>query len=131
MSYPKKLYFGTLKNRKMKTVLNDYDEQQLRSQGWVDFAQLGKGNDGSQSTEQPSAECEELKNKWSDVSALTARLQELNQQQSPPSNENYETWTVKQLRDELEKYGITPSQDTRKADLIDLLKQKQGAEGVA
>lgn len=125
MSYPKKLYFGTLKNRKMKTVQNAETEQQLRSQGWVDFAQLSKGNDGSELTEQPSAECEELKNKWNDVSALTARLQELNQQQSPPSHTNYETWTVKQLRDELAKYGITPSQDVRKSELIEQLLQVQ------
>lgn len=98
MGYPKKLYFGTVKNRKMKTVLNDYDEQQLRSQGWVDFAQLGKGtvSDGSQST----AQCAELKQnyeqlqsnyeqlqsfstsftqQWNDVDAVRNRLNELEQ----------------------------------------------------
>lgn len=148
MGYPKKMYFGTLKNRKMKTVLNDYDEQQLRSQGWVDFAQLGKGNDGSQSTEQSSAEqssaeCEELKQNYDQLQSnykqlqieheqlkltnvsLNERLQELNQQHAPPSHTNYETWTVKQLRDELAKYGITPSQDVRKSELIEQLIQMQ------
>lgn len=102
MGYPKKLYKGTVKNRKMKTVLNDDDEQQLRSQGWVDFAQLGKGtvSDGSQSTAQSSAECAELKQnyeqlqsnyeqlqsfstsftqQWNDVDAVRNRLNELEQ----------------------------------------------------
>lgn len=42
-----------------------------------------------------------------------------------PTSVDFNAMTVKQLREELEKYGITPSQDTRKADLIDLLKQMQ------
>lgn len=159
-TYPKAMYLGTKKKRQKLTHAKDYDhEQVLRGKGFLPYVELPDDDGASQpqtgatgggdcaelrqNYEQLQSNYEQLQSfsnglteRWNDVGALSARLQEL----SPPppydpmsepvlatpaypADADFESWTVKQIRDELEKYGITPSHDTRKPELIELLRQ--------
>lgn len=118
--YPKALYTGTKKKRKLATAKNANHERQLRSQGYVDYAELPDDAPNTQNGGGAvSAECAKLAENWNSVEALTARLNEI---QLTPAQVDYSSWTVKQLQAELTRRGISFSSGTNKAQLIELLK---------
>lgn len=150
--YPKAMYLGTKKKRQKLTHAKDYDhEQVLRGKGFLPYVELPDDDGASQPQTGATGggDCAELREKWNDVGAVSARLHELTagvdvyqpvaEPILDPSNLNpmaepvldpaiwgdvaYESWTVRQLRDELEKRGVTASRGANKAELIDLLKQ--------
>lgn len=126
--YPKAMYLGTKKKRKLTHATNAEHEQQLRSQGYVDYVDLPDDDEVVS-----GGECAELQEKWNDRQALMHRYQELTghgmpvlEPAEPPPPADYNSWTVKQLQAELNRRGISFSSGTNKAELVELLTQLAG-----
>lgn len=116
--YPKALYTGTKQKRKLAIAKNADHEQQLRSHGYVDYAELPDetpSDDVVVSTE----ECKVLKENWNNGNALLDRLDDLSNR---PDLADYSSWTVKQLQAELTRRGIVFEPTAKKAQLIELAK---------
>lgn len=122
--YPKALYTGTKKKRQLATANDDEHEQQLRSSGYLTYDELP-----DEPTKAVGGECAELQQKWNDTQALAERYQELagygmpipEPDLPPVVSLDYNSWTVKQLRDELERRGVTLSSGANKSELIEVL----------
>lgn len=130
-TYPKALYAGTKKKRKLASAKNAEHERQLRSQGYVDYADLP--DDAPNTQNGGGSECAELQQKWNDRQALMHRYQELTghgvpvlEPAEPPPHTDYNSWTVKQLQAELNKRGVSFSSSTNKAELVEMLTQLAG-----
>lgn len=124
-TYPKALYAGTKKKRKLASAKNAEHERQLRSQGYVDYVDLPD--------DEVASDCAELQQKWNDRQALMHRYQELTghgvpvlEPAEPPPHTDYNNWTVKQLQAELNRRGISFSSGTNKAELVEMLTQLAG-----
>lgn len=147
--YPKAMYLGTKKKRQKLTHAKDYDhEQVLRGKGFLPYVELPDDDGASQPQTGATGggDCAELREKWNDVGAVSARLHELTAgvdvyqpvaepildpaelppPPPPPPPADYNSWTVKQLQAELNRRGISFSSGTNKAELVEMLTQLAG-----